>query len=384
MRRAAFVVSKHPYGRVQDGETTITRLLLDAASESCSVGAVALSDERGVDAPYEVTEVPKPPLSIARLAARSVVRRRSLIHLRFSPEHLQRALADVEADVLVARRTYMAQPAIDAGRVPPEIGLAVVVDVLESMVMRERRTPLAPLLAVEARRTSRDEIACVEAAGSVAYVSDVEQAALSSVRPGPRLDLILPPMSGPSSLDAPTAAFIGDRTWAPNAEALEMLLRVWPEIAATVPGARLLLVGKPAARERGTPAGVERLGYVEDLEEIWKEAGVLLAPIGIGGGVRVKILDAARHGIPVVGTPAAVGSTSYYLPLGGHETEAQFAAEATRLLADRAARRAAGTALYERNRELWRDGFVARQVSDLIAAAANGASGPAAQPESRG
>jgi len=43
-------------------------------------------------------------------------------------------------------------------------------------------------------------------------------------------------------------------------------------------------------------------GYVEDLEGCYKKASVFVAPILIGGGIIVKILDAMAAGTPVVTT----------------------------------------------------------------------------------
>jgi hypothetical protein len=382
MNKVVFVASKQPYGRVQDGETVITRLLVDAAAAGYEVGVVALADEQGVPSPYDVIEVPKSPPRLGRLIVQSAARGRSLIHQRFAPPELRRVLGDAEADVLVARRVYMAQAALDAGRVPPGTGLAVLVDVLESMVMRQRPSRLGGVFALEARRTRRDELACVRAASAVSYFSDVERAELDAAPVGPRLDLVLPFATRPAELERPVALFIGDRTWHPNATALGMLSRVWPRISRAVPDARLLVVGKPAKGEAPLPAGVKRLGYVDDLEEVWDVASVLLAPVAIGGGVRVKILDAARRGIPVIGTPAAVGSTSAYLPIAEQSSEAEFTELAVRLLGDRLARRVAGDELYSVNRALSETGFVETQISDLIRRA--GGSSGAAHPKSSG
>jgi glycosyltransferase involved in cell wall biosynthesis len=233
--------------------------------------------------------------------------------------------------------------------------------------MRRRRTALRPLLEVEARRTRRDEIRCVGAASSVAYLSDDEIEALGEHAPGPRLDLVLPPAPKPAPLSAPVALFVGDRRWAPNREALERLLRLWPEVVQRQPQARLVIAGGPGSREREPDVpGVERLGFVDDLEAVWSSAAVLLAPVTIGGGVRVKVLDAARHGVPVVGTPEAIGSTAAYLPVSPQAGSAELVELAAELLGDSAERKRRGEALYEANRDLNRRGFVQEQVARLL------------------
>lgn len=43
-------------------------------------------------------------------------------------------------------------------------------------------------------------------------------------------------------------------------------------------------------------------GYVENIDEFWKNADIFIVPILEGGGVRIKIIDAMSYGIPVVST----------------------------------------------------------------------------------
>ena len=368
MTTAAFIVSKHPFGPVEDGETRITRRLLDAAAAACHVKVVALTEPAGVrSGPFEVVEVAKPTVRLPRLALAGAARRRSLIHARFAPASLVRALREEPARVLVARRVYMAQAALDAGRGAPADRLVALVDVLESSVMTLRRSPLAPLLALEARRTRRDERRCVRAASEVAFLSDTEARALEGVARGRRLDLALPPAQEPAALEEPVAVFVGDRRWEPNADALSRLLALWPRIARGAPRARLLVVGHRARGERmPSDPSIETLGFVEDLDALWRSVAVLLAPVSIGGGVRVKVLDAARHGVPVVGSPDAIGATGDYLPIVPRSSDEEFVGEAVALLADERRRRDEGRALFEANRSLHERGFVEEQVAALL------------------
>ena len=211
----------------------------------------------------------------------------------------------------------------------------------------------------------------MRAATKVAFFSDAESRELGEVARGPRLDVTLPPAERPAPLSDPVAVFVGDRRWPPNADALARLLRLRPRIADRAGAARLLIVGHPGPRERVTrDPTVSAPGFVEDLESLWRTAGVLLAPVGIGGGVRVKVLDAARHGVPVVGSPAAIGATSDYLPLAARASDDELLEAAAALLVDRGRRRAEGEALFEANRSLHERGFVESQVAELLRAPA--------------
>ena len=369
--KAVFVVSKQPFGTRDDGETTISRALIAAAAKVCSVEVVALADESAKlpsAAPVPLVEVPKPRISWPELISRSLVHRRSLIHTRFAPKSLRLALESITADVIVARRVYMAQAAIDAGRTPPRDRLLVLIDALESMVLRLRASPRQPLLELEARRTRRDEVRCIAAASQLTCFSDVEADELAGDFSVPhRLNFVLPPASEPASLADPLALFVGDRSWEPNADALRRLTKLWPQISAAVPRARLLVVGRPGSGEKvWHHPTAETVGFVRDIDPIWRSGGVLLAPVAIGGGVRVKILDAVRHGVPVVGTSAAVGSCSRYLPVVPCDSETEFSAAAITLLRDGPTRRDQGAALYEANRELAAGGYLERQLETLL------------------
>jgi hypothetical protein len=306
------------------------------------------------------------------IALAAIRRRRSLVHTRFAPEALVEAVRRIDAEVLVARRLYMVESAIEADRTPPHQPLIALADVLESAVMRKREGLARPLVTVEAHRTWRDEVRCARTASIISCLSESERVALKAelARPPDRLDLVLKPTPQPAHLDEPIALFVGDLRWAPNRQAAAELTRVWPAIRESCPAARLLIVGRDAAKTRTAPnSGVQRLGFVDDLDRVWEAASVLLAPVSTGGGVRVKILDAARRGIPIVGSQEAVGSISEYLPVNGYASREEFIAKAAEALSAVAARRRVGGELYEASRSLSEDGFVERQVAALLTSA---------------
>jgi hypothetical protein len=102
----------------------------------------------------------------------------------------------------------------------------------------------------------------------------------------------------------PVAVLPADWTWGPNLAALTVLLRQWPEVRAGAPGARLLLAGGglPDAVRTSLPAGVEALGHLPDVAELWAQAAVLAFPCPASSGPKVKVLEAAMAGVPVVTT----------------------------------------------------------------------------------
>lgn len=106
--------------------------------------------------------------------------------------------------------------------------------------------------------------------------------------------------------DTPTLMFLGTMTYQPNVVAADYLIKhIWPTIISAIPDARLFIAGsKPELLSSfaGNPAGVEFLGFVDDLEKLYSTTKVVCCPILSGGGTRIKILEAAAYGKPVVST----------------------------------------------------------------------------------
>ena len=153
--------------------------------------------------------------------------------------------------------------------------------------------------------------------------------------------IALQPSPATPFVEEPVAVLPADWTWGPNLAALTALLREWPAIRSSVPGARLLLAGGalPEAVSARLPAGVAALGHLPDVAELWAQAAVLAFPCPASSGPKVKVLDAAMAAIPVVTTPYGIEG----LCLEGVTvaTPAGFAAALGQSLADPAARAAA-------------------------------------------
>lgn len=104
----------------------------------------------------------------------------------------------------------------------------------------------------------------------------------------------------------PVLLFVGALSWLPNAQAVEYFLReCWPGLRARIPRARLLVAGKNVEQiscHRNPPDGVELLGFVPDIDACYAAARVVICPVVSGGGTRVKLVEAAAFGKPIVST----------------------------------------------------------------------------------
>jgi glycosyltransferase involved in cell wall biosynthesis len=111
---------------------------------------------------------------------------------------------------------------------------------------------------------------------------------------------------------SPEILFIGGMNWPPNLEGVSWFIQsVFPELLAKIPDARFHLIGKEPPAALRHASGVIAPGYVGDVEPYWRRSRVFVAPLLAGGGMRVKILDAWAHGLPVVSTSIGAEGLTY-------------------------------------------------------------------------
>ena len=147
-----------------------------------------------------------------------------------------------------------------------------------------------------------------------------------------------------------TIVFVGTMDYKPNVDAVTWFVKdVFPSIVRRVPEARLLLVGHDSRHRLRRLADGHRIvatGSVADVAPLVAEAAVSVAPIRVGSGTRIKILEALALGVPVVST--TLGAEGLDLAPGREillaDAPEDFAAEVVRLLKDRATRDAMGDA----------------------------------------
>ncbi len=134
--------------------------------------------------------------------------------------------------------------------------------------------------------------------------------------------------------------FVGALDWFPNHDAVvHFVEEMMPLIRARRPQAHLQVIGRrPSAglrqRLQGR-AGVELVGEVDDIRPRLAEAAVVVVPLRVGGGSRIKIIEALAMAKAVVAT--TVGAEGLELRSGTHlllaDGAQQFARLAAQLLA---------------------------------------------------
>lgn len=149
------------------------------------------------------------------------------------------------------------------------------------------------------------------------------------------------------SVDGNHLLFVGNFAYAPNLDAARVLVtEVLPAVASQLPDTRLTVVGAnpPAwlARAAHSDSRITVTGWVPDLAACLDSADVVVCPLRIGGGVKVKVLEALQRAKAVVTTPVGaqgldrVRDSSVVV----RETPAALASACGLLLTSREARRA--------------------------------------------
>ncbi len=105
--------------------------------------------------------------------------------------------------------------------------------------------------------------------------------------------------------------FIGAMDWEPNVDGVEYFCaEVWPLIKAEVPAARFRIVGrnpdrrvqKWASNSNNNNGSIEVTGRVQSVLDHLHQSAVVVVPLRIGGGTRLKIYEAMATAKAVVST----------------------------------------------------------------------------------
>ena len=261
----------------------------------------------------------------------------------FSPQIVQvesGVLGDALAGAGAARRVVTVyEPAASLG---------------ECLALRRDGLPFAHRL--DAWTALREERRMLGLADAVVVLSERDRRLLAPAAGG-RTELVTIPLGwdvppaacDPAGSDPPTLLFVGNFVHPPNIDAATTLAaRILPLVRGQHPDARLQIVGaSPPAQLRALASdAIEVTGEVASVMPYLERAAVVVVPIALGGGMRVKVLEALAAGKAVVAsTRAAEGVGARpgrdLLVVDG---DRQTAAAVGGLLADAGARRAMATA----------------------------------------
>lgn len=238
---------------------------------------------------------------------------------------------------------------------------------------------------IEARMVRQaEQRACGRALAAMAC-SDYDRELLEELRPG------LPVFVVPNAVDternatgcamsesAPILLFQGGMDWYPNRDAVEFFARrILPLIRAVCPDVKFVVAGRnpPAdfVQEFSGDPHIEITGTVPDMAPYIAAAIVVVVPLRMGSGTRIKILEACAAGKPVIST--RVGAEGLQLDSEKEivlaDDPAEFARSVIALLRDPARRGEIGAAARSAIVERYSERALKRSIQSALSRFSN-------------
>ncbi|MCF3947478.1 glycosyltransferase family 4 protein [Acidiphilium sp. AL] len=221
--------------------------------------------------------------------------------------HIASALPDTKPPDAILIDTIFRAPLLDQ---PLLAGIPSVLVTHDVFHRRHAALSLAGYRIAPPALSREDEAALLRRAATIVAIQPDEARLLRELCPD--RTVIAVPMPAPAA-PRPAAVrrnpdrlvFVGSDAL-PNLDGLRWFFgAIWPGLRGARPAIRLDLVGDCAAALGRLPAGVRRLGRLADLAPALHNAALAIAPLRTGSGLKVKLLDYARHGLWTVATHAA-------------------------------------------------------------------------------
>ena len=275
----------------------------------------------------EVVMVPNPRgrqgLAKRLLQIRSLTSIRSFERLRFTVPELQQGLDRIlraeRFDLVNLEFPYLGH--YDLRQAPPgKKRPALVVDSHEIAHDLERQfagAGTAPGRRLYAganwRKLRREELGTYRKADGVYLCSAADERRLRNEALGVRTTVVpnaadveyYQPRSTDPAPDGRTVVYFGLLSTVPNVDGvLHFVEDIWPRIAAARADARLKIIGgrPPPSLQALAGPRVELTGFVSDLRPHLAAAAAVVVPLRLGGGTRLKIVEAMAMGKAIVST----------------------------------------------------------------------------------
>lgn len=151
--------------------------------------------------------------------------------------------------------------------------------------------------------------------------------------------ITIPPL--PAAISTrPILLMVGIYSYGPNKDGADFFLdNIMPLVLKARPDAEIWMVGGDAHHLKNFSnqlPSVRFLGFVNDLAQVYRDARVVVCPILYGSGTRVKLIEAAAWGKPIVST--TIGAEGLNMSHQEHalfgDTPEEFAKHCLTLLTD--------------------------------------------------
>lgn len=169
---------------------------------------------------------------------------------------------------------------------------------------------------IEARKMAKHERAALRRFHHIVAVSDHDREQMLSIEPSCKISVVPTgvdtekyAIAPPSCANPPRIVFLGSMDWEPNIDAVAYFCRdIFPGIRAAIPSAIFQIVGRnpPSNVRKLVSDSVEVTGTVPSVAEYLRDAALVVVPLRVGGGTRLKIFEAMATGRAVIST--SIGS----------------------------------------------------------------------------
>lgn len=166
-------------------------------------------------------------------------------------------------------------------------------------------------LKAAADEMAATELACARLADVTIAISDNERRLLLERDGSLSVSVIgnafeFPELDNGDPRERKDILFVGGFRHTPNVDAMcWFVAKIWPLVRERLPDVSLNIVGADAPKkitELDQNAGINVLGFVQDLGDLYRSSRLSIAPLRIGAGVKGKIGQSLAWGLPAVTT----------------------------------------------------------------------------------
>jgi sugar transferase (PEP-CTERM/EpsH1 system associated) len=234
-------------------------------------------------------------------------------------EKVEHVLQDNRFDIIQFEGVHLLAYARRIRQVAPNVPLICDWHNVESEIQyRYAQTSENPARRLYARRTAallrRSEREVLRLADAHTVCSERERQMLLAEMPEANVTVI------PNGVDTAffaegaydqglrqTVVFVGSMDYHANIDAALFFARmVWPGLQKRRPELRFVIVGSkptPEIMALANEPGITVTGTVDDLRPHYRSAVMVVVPVRVASGTRLKVLEAMAAGVPVISTP---------------------------------------------------------------------------------
>jgi GT2 family glycosyltransferase len=233
-----------------------------------------------------------------------------------SPDHAIQAIGD-RIDAVLVFRFHVAQLLLPIIRKYAPAA-KIVLETVDLHYLRESR--MAHLGESEddlanAEKMKTDELTVIDSVDATILLSEFEMKEVRKELPFSNLHCIPIPRESPVVRlpirpdNRNTLLFVGGFKHLPNVDGIIWFVSdVWPHLVRRNFRGKLVIVGSdmPDSVKKLASENIEVKGFVENLDPLYAECRVTIAPLRVGAGVKGKIISSLGYGVPCVSTEIGV------------------------------------------------------------------------------